>query len=544
MKEFSLLQKEIESLKDRVHRLEKRNGVSTITNTESSSTKKKKHEPGNVSLFFAWLREDWLMKLGAFLLILALAWFVRYAFINDWLGPIGRVSLGILSGALIMTFGHTQMKKRPVPGQVLMITGEIMMLLTLFAAQQIYSLFPSTVTLAMMVFVVIATALLSILHKSRSMAVTALIGGALAPFMASSGSNDIYSLLWYMVVLDLGVLAVVTKTGWRFLTLLALFITALYSGFFWEAETLYNTQTVWIFMGAFFTVFFASNLAAMLNSKKICISDLIIAGFNGLLLLIWVSNFVPEEMISIVLSALSLVMVGVSSLLLKRGLKNPLYIYAGLALVFIGTATAFELDGAALAIAISLEALAAIVVSSLVLESPQATRVVSGLQIIPMFMAFDSLDNYSWRNTDVALLHEHFFVLLVVILSFIAGAYTLTKLEDHEKHPVVSRIHMGVASFLSIMFVWLCLHKVIEDGDIARGVALVIYTLVGVGGIYMGTRLQQKALRIPGAILLSGVVLRLLMVEVWQMALTGRIVTFVAIGVLLISTAFFEKKSN
>ena len=37
-----------------------------------------------------WLSTDWPMKLGAFLILLAFAWLTSYAFVNNWIGPMGR----------------------------------------------------------------------------------------------------------------------------------------------------------------------------------------------------------------------------------------------------------------------------------------------------------------------------------------------------------------------------------------------------------------------------------------------------------------------
>lgn len=540
MSDHSSLQSEFEQLKKRVHRLERITGISETP--QESSVKKVDHKPGNVSLFFAWLKDDWLMKLGAFLLILALAWFVRYAFINQWLGPVGRISLGLLAGAGIMAFGHFQIHKRAVPGQVLIVTGETMMLLTLYASQHYYQMFDSQVTLGMMVLVVIAVALLSVLHKSKGMAVTALLGGSIAPILASSGSDDYLNLLRYIFILDLGVLAVVTKTGWRFLTLLALVITGFYSLFFFDLQYLFSVQQVWIMMSLFFGLFFIANLTAIIKTGKATISDLLIAALNGFFLLVWIAEFVPDESASLVLSALTITMVAASSILLKKGLTAPLYIYSALGLVFLGAATAFELDGTALTIAFSLEAFAAIGLSSYVLNSPKATRWVSLVHLLPILMSFDSIDSWDWHNSDIGLFNEHFFVLLVVTLSLAGSAYILKTLKDQEEHPLVFQIMSSLGSIFAVVLVWLSAHKLFLDPDVARGIALVIYTLVGVGLLYYGTQVRKYAPRIAGGILLAGVVLRLLFVEVWEMALSGRIITFVAIGVLLIATAFFEKR--
>ena len=46
------------------------------------------------------------MKLGAALFIVGFGWFVSYAFINNWIGPLGRISIGIVAGVLVMGLGY------------------------------------------------------------------------------------------------------------------------------------------------------------------------------------------------------------------------------------------------------------------------------------------------------------------------------------------------------------------------------------------------------------------------------------------------------
>src|SRR3989344_8664376 len=47
--------------------------------------------------FVGWIKEDWLLKLGAMLLLIAFGWLTTYAFLNNWIGPMGRIALGIIA---------------------------------------------------------------------------------------------------------------------------------------------------------------------------------------------------------------------------------------------------------------------------------------------------------------------------------------------------------------------------------------------------------------------------------------------------------------
>lgn len=54
--------------------------------------------------FVAWLKEDWLMKLGAMLLLIGFGWLTTYAFLSNWIGPMGRIALGIVAPVLFLSF--------------------------------------------------------------------------------------------------------------------------------------------------------------------------------------------------------------------------------------------------------------------------------------------------------------------------------------------------------------------------------------------------------------------------------------------------------
>jgi len=59
---------------------------------------------GNV---FHWIREEWLFKLGALLLLLGFGWFVNT---NNWLGPMGSTLLGVFVGTVLLILGAWRIK--------------------------------------------------------------------------------------------------------------------------------------------------------------------------------------------------------------------------------------------------------------------------------------------------------------------------------------------------------------------------------------------------------------------------------------------------
>jgi uncharacterized membrane protein len=72
-------------------------------------------------------------------------------------------------------------------------------------------------------------------------------------------------------------------------------------------------------------------------------------------------------------------------------------------------------------------------------------------------------------------------------------------------------------------------------------VTLALYTLVGSFCFIQAKLSGVKWQRIVAHILFGMVTARLLFVEVWSMELSGRIITFIAIGVALIVVAWLER---
>ena len=83
-----------------------------------------------------------------------------------------------------------------------------------------------------------------------------------------------------------------------------------------------------------------------------------------------------------------------------------------------------------------------------------------------------------------------------------------------------------------------------NDRDLANIITLVIYTVIGLFFYLYGNFRGLKAFKLPSELLLGYVGARLLLLEVWRMDLSGRIVVFFAVGALLIASAFFKSRKK
>ncbi len=98
-----------------------------------------------------------------------------------------------------------------------------------------------------------------------------------------------------------------------------------------------------------------------------------------------------------------------------------------------------------------------------------------------------------------------------------------------------------VGGLYYLALIWLCLHALLGD-QLGTAVSLVTYTVIGLGLYIGGLKTSDEFARLFGAMIVGGVVLRLLIVDIWDLELIFRIIAFFVIGVLLLATAFINKR--
>ena len=118
--------------------------------TETREMPERPDEPGAMENLGHWIKEDWLLKLGALLLLIGFGWLVTYAFLNNWIGPMGRIAMGIIAGVAILALGSWRIQSQSHQGKIFLLLGSTVILLTVFAAREIYGYFtPLTALITM-----------------------------------------------------------------------------------------------------------------------------------------------------------------------------------------------------------------------------------------------------------------------------------------------------------------------------------------------------------------------------------------------------------
>lgn len=505
--------------------------------------------------FSAWVKEDWLMKLGALLFIIGVGWFVSYAFANNWIGPIGRISIGIGAGAALMLLGYWRMLRYPAQGAVFLALGAGTVMLTIFAGRAVYQFF-TPVSAVLFDFAVAAFAsFASYKFNVRALALIAQMLAFAAPLL-TAGPTDAFFLFSYMLLISLATVGLAALTGWRDLIVSSLLFVLLYSIPYFGAplsspgsqkadEAMFLINFAYVFAVLYFIV----GIFAVIRRGVQKISyELWLAALNGLFLFLWIGGVVAEQWRSLIFAAWAVVFTAGSFIAFRHSEKpHTFYAYGSVAVAFIAAAAAAELEGAMLTIALTFEILAIEIAILSLTGNVRAALNASLLFLGPAIMSIANASAYLGAAQSASeLFTKDFFVLVILAFSLITAGRLIGRAARDVPQSGVKDAGAALVVFGTLYIwvtVWGFIHIAMRDApDMATMTTLLIYTVAGLIAYFAGIYGEDAARRVYGAALLGFVVVRLVGIDVWDMELFGRVVTFVAIGALLMSTAFLTKK--
>lgn len=495
-----------------------------------------------------WIKDNWMLKIGILLILIGFGWFVSYAFVHNWVGPIGRITIGFLIGAIVSLFGAFRMKKSISQGGSFLILGSAIIMITVFAARFIYTFFNPFVALGIVFLSAAYTTLSALRYNSKGLAVSALIVASIAPMLTNSPTVDYVGLFLYIMVIVLGSLWVMFYKNWREVGAAASVMVLLYSIFSGLFGHLGSSEYLVLNLAYLMAIiFFISNIFSILRfGDKAGKEDGILAIANGALIMLWTMSHAPDVWQSLILAAW-MVIFAVGSFIVFAKTKNDkfFYLYSLLAVVFLVTATAIELQGNALVFAFIFESAIISIAGYVITGKEVIGHRLSLLMLAPAFMTLSSFASHAWRT---GFMHQDFAIILSMSVVLCGVGYFYYLLHKNSDPEYVSGYTVSpytlmiiVGSYFFFGLIWKTSFAIFES-SMSILVSLAIYTIIGITSYFFGKLNERKVYQYYGAVLLVLVLIRLIFVDVWNMELGLRISTFILIGILFVSTAFIGKK--
>ena len=283
------------------------------------------------------------------MLVLGIAFFVKYAIDQEWINKVGRVCIGLFCGAILVGLAHRLRKNYHSFSSVLVGGGLTVFYFTIAFAYHQYHLIDQTPSFAIMIIITVFAVILSVLYDRIELGIIATIGGFITPFLVSNGEGNYIALFTYVAILNAGLIVVFYYKRWRVLNFLVfIFTQIIYVG--WIVSKIgdknFPYQNTFVFGAVFYLMFVVMNVIHHVsrNSKLKAFDFIILLSVNlyfyvsGLYLLDQLNNGMYNGLFTASLGIINLVL---AYLFFKKSKadKNFIYSLIAITLTFICSCT-------------------------------------------------------------------------------------------------------------------------------------------------------------------------------------------------------------
>lgn len=490
---------------------------------------------------------QWVAGVGALALLFGIAFFFKFAIDQGWLTEWMRLALGFLVGSLLLVLGGLWRDKYKQYAQVLVGGGLAILYFTIYASFQFYAKIDQPVAFLLTIVVTLLGIGLSYWHHSRALVFLAVLGGFISPFLVSNGQDNQVALFMYLSILNFGVLLIFAKDFWLEVLYLSFFATILH--FSWWAVSFSsheNFPASVIFLSLNYIVFAILNSVTFrktLEEKKLPKE----AGRGlGLAFALWgvglhvalsflmyesAREFLP--LVLLLLGCITFLAYALVDRLEDSDLNFPVSL---LGYKFVLAGVLWQFTGAVENLYLLLAVAVGLAVGLLVKRRDLKFWGLVFLTLVTIkVMLFSEFKSTFLFNSQFGLQ-----ILVAIALLAVAFAFEKWAVSDEEKRvPSLSRalaglvIWLGVTQEISEKFTGLDSRNL---STLLLSVWWLVYAVVlAVVGGFKKFRIFRR-----GSVLLFGlVVLKVFLYDVQALTLGYRIVSFILLGVILLSLAFF-----
>ncbi len=517
----------------------------------------------------------WLNRIGITALLIGISYFLKFAFDNNWIGPAGRVTIGILVGvAMVIWSERFRSKGYQAFSYSLKAVGIGALYLSLWAAFQVYALFPSSVAFTMMLAVTAATAAMALTQDAQILAAFALTGGFSTPLLLSTGQNREIALFAYMAILDLATLVLVTFKPWRRLLVMSYTGTVLlYVGWYIRFYSRSQLNLTLAFATLFFAIFAIAPLMTLQPEGEIALFASIpaVVAFVNAGVYFLQAYAMINEVDKLYMAWFALGLAAVYIFLSRQvrvratvpGASQILYfLHLAVAVGFITIAIPIRLDahwitmgwfveaGALLWVgnrlksdslnAFALGALSLGVVRLLLIDNFHTTQLIFNMRMATYAVAVAVLAALAWyagkRDDDSA---RTVAAIAVVALNTLALIALTREVADYYSRELTAYRPVPTFSRSSNYVDYADLHHIDIERDFTYSALWMAY---GAMLMVIGFLRRSAFVRWQALLLIAATIAKVFIYDVSQLDRGYRIVSFIGLGILLLAISFVYQR--
>jgi uncharacterized membrane protein len=165
------------------------------------------------------LGQRWFLGIGVFVLLLAIGFFLKYAFDEQWIRPPVQITFGLLVGIFLIGGGEICRRRKWAGLDISFAAlGLGALYLSVYAANQVYRLLPDGLTIFVVLLVSTVGLLISFLWDSRVLAVLSFLGGYLSPLLFHSDELGNWVFFGYLSALNIATALLAYVKRWSSLS--------------------------------------------------------------------------------------------------------------------------------------------------------------------------------------------------------------------------------------------------------------------------------------------------------------------------------------
>src|SRR5712664_3892846 len=510
----------------------------------------------------------WLNRIGIVAILVGVSYFIKLAFDNNWIGPGGRIAIGLLAGiALLIWSERFRSRGYKAFSYSLKAVGIGTLYLSLWGAFQVYHLVPSAAAFVAMVIVTASTIALSLSQDAELLAGFALIGGFATPVLLSTGQNHEVVLFSYVGLLDVAILAMAAAKPWRRLLWGSFAGTIiLYVGWYGEYYSK-DQRALTVFFAALFAAIFAAIPLATRYERSTrfpgpSITLTLLPLLNAAAFFLALYEMYERQTVTLTWYALGLaaVYLGISGLFKQRFPNQDTQflslLHVAIAMVFITIAIPLKLDAHWITIGWLIES-AALLWISVRTQTSFLRYLAVGTLVLGIFRLLLRFDEF---HTETLVFNARFatYAVAIAVLGGIVGFGKRHASEREKPFLDVALVALNVLALIALTWEasdyfdrqWMAHSDARPDTvnyygqlRIARDFSYsAIWLVYGAALMAIGFWKRSAFVRWQSLVLIAVTIVKVFVYDVSALEKGYRILSFIALGAVLLAISFIYQR--